>query len=60
MFHPPAIDRAINSNMDSIALLDDAIRGEHLDAALMDRLLEAKSKIVVANRALTMLLERVR
>lgn len=58
MFHPPEVDRAINAAMDSISILDDAMRSEQLDEALRDRLMEATGKMRVANQSLSRLSAR--
>lgn len=57
MFSPPEVDRAIDWNMNALAVLDDATRAPGLDAELRAQLRLACGHVRVANTLLTRILD---
>jgi hypothetical protein len=55
-FHPPAIDRAIDRNIEAIAHLMAALTRE-LEPDTRDHLLLAKTEVTLSNRSLSELLD---
>lgn len=57
VFHPPAVEQALDRNMDAIARLVEATRRPELDADLRDILLLATTDVRIANQRLSTLLD---
>lgn len=57
VFHPPAIDQAIDRNLDALARIDTALRAQEMDAALRDVLLLIATDVRISNQKLSAVLD---